>query len=155
MTKNRCLLHLMLFPLHFIILFSLIASPLLIISTFTNQAIAKSNDTANPTLNVSVKCMVASTIIPAYFTASGFPPDTHVGIAINLNNSTITIPPNLFINVPKEAITDSSGNLTGNFDVNVREGNYNSYILHVFVDANNDTKIDKGGVESTALLKCG
>ena len=95
-------------------------------------------------------------IIPAYFTASGFQPDTHVGIAINLNNSPVTqYPPNLFMNVPKEAVTDSSGILTGRFDINAREGNYNSYTLHVFVDANNDTKIDKGGVESTAPLKCG
>ena len=59
------------------------------------------------------------------------------------------------MNVPKEAVTDSSWNLTGRFDINAREGNYNSYTLHVFVEANNDTKIDKGGVESTASLKCG
>ena len=115
-----------------------------------------------PTLNAAVKCMVASSIIPVYFDADGFPPNTKVDIAMHRNNVTTStnttngsVPSNFILDLNKETVTDGAGLLNGTFNIDTRAGPYEGYSLHVFVDVNGDNKTDSRGLEASAPLICG
>jgi hypothetical protein len=133
-----------------------------VISVFLSSQLAFAKTNFKPTLDAAVKCMVASSIIPVYFNANGFPPNTKVGIAIDRNNVTsmdtnITngSVPNFVLDLNKEAVTDGAGLLNGTFNIDSRAGPYEGYSLHVFVDANGDNKTDSKGLEASAPLICG
>jgi hypothetical protein len=111
------------------------------------------NDHSKPSLKVSVKCMMASIVIPADVNASGFPANTHIGFSITPTNNTnkdlkASYPSNLFLNIPKDIVTDSSGKFTTHFNVDITAGNYNLYTLHVFVNESSNN-------QTSAPMKCG
>jgi hypothetical protein len=127
----------------------------------TLQVFGVVNPQVEPRVEAMVKCMVASTIIPVDFNATGFPPSTHLGIALNQRNDTVSdYPKDLFLNATGGdgivgGVTNSLGSLTGSFDVNTTIDDHSLYILHIFVDANKDGLSDNGKDTASSRLECG
>jgi hypothetical protein len=107
-----------------------------------------------PTLTIHIFCQMASQIIPVNFNASGFHSNNHVGITIT--NGTISSSSQLkqFSGIHND-FTDSSGQIKGEFNIDVRKGNFEGYSLNIFTDNDRDDMPDKPNEVASSLLKCG
>lgn len=107
-----------------------------------------------PTLTIHIFCQVASQMIPVNFNASGFLPNTHVGITIT--NDTLSSSSQLkqFTGIHND-FTDTSGQIKGEFNIDVRKGDFQGYSLNVFTDNDRDDIPDTPNELSSLPLKCG
>jgi hypothetical protein len=113
-------------------------------------------NSAKPTLVVDQNCQIASPIVPGTFIASGFPPKTHLGVVINRENTTqlntreSTSP---FTGLHND-ITDSLGNIEGEFNIDTSRGPDEGYQLQIFVDNNRDDHPDPNFETATSPVGC-
>jgi hypothetical protein len=99
--------------------------------------------------------MVGSGIIPASFNATNFPPNVHVGVVIqndsDLNSNISAI--SQFTGLHND-MTDSLGNIVGEFNIDTRIGSYENHSLHVFTDSNMDDIPDSPLELSSSQIEC-
>jgi hypothetical protein len=105
-----------------------------------------------PSVNVSVFCQVASSIIPGLFNASGFQPNIHVGIMFQKDNFSIasSTPFTGFHN----DITDSFGAIRGEFNIDSRKGNYHEHTFKIFADDDRNDVADSASEIVSAPIVC-
>lgn len=118
------------------------------------NALPTKNPETKPTLTIHIFCQVASQIIPVNFNASGFLPNTHIGLTIT--NGTISSSSQLkqFTGIHND-FTDTSGQIKGEFNIDVRKGDFQGYSLNIFTDNDRDDIPDTPNELASSPLKCG
>lgn len=125
----------------------------------TNSTPIETNELVNaskPNVVVEQNCPVASTVIPGFYNASGFPPNTHLGVVIKSENISLlnTSDTRSPITGLHNDITDSLGNIGGQFNIDTTRVQDKGYQLEIFVDDNRDDLPDVEFEAATSPVGC-